>query len=159
MQLGSNTSEFQQFMFLQSLGKSHCVEVAIRRRGIFERFIVFFFHVDFVESIVDCFNVSILDGDKVWFDERDVVGFFEHAHNAGVVDTRSKRGKEIREKGGMFLEVEVKGSVINLEICGFDNDLFEGVMFLILVYNYEMAVTQASTECSIMARTALSNSS
>jgi len=76
-----------------------------------------------------------------------------------MVDTRSKRGKEICEKGGMFLKVEVKGSVIDLEICGFDNDLFEGVMFLRLGYDYELAVTQASTECSIIARTALSNSS
>jgi hypothetical protein len=76
-----------------------------------------------------------------------------------MVDTRSKRGKEICEKGGMFLKVEVEGSVIDLEICGFDNDLFEGVMFLRLGYDYELAVTQASTECSIIARTALSNSS
>lgn len=76
-----------------------------------------------------------------------------------MVDTGSERSQEIRKESRMFLEVEVEGSIINLEICGFDNDLFEGVMFLRLGCNYEMAVTQASTECSIIARTALSNSS
>lgn len=76
-----------------------------------------------------------------------------------MVDTGSKRSKEIREKGRMFLEVEVEGSVINLEIGSFDNDLFERVVFLRSACRYEMAATQASTECSIMARTALSNSS
>ena len=76
-----------------------------------------------------------------------------------MVNSRSKSREEIREQSGMFLQVEVKSPVIDLEICCLDNDLFERVVFLRLAYRRQEIVTQASTECSIMARTALSNSS
>ena len=76
-----------------------------------------------------------------------------------MVNSRSKSGEEIREQSGMFLQVEVKSPVIDLEICGLDDDLFERVVFLRLACIRQERVTQASTECSIIASTALSNSS
>ena len=65
MQLCSNTSEFQQFMFLQSLGKSHGIKIAICGSRVFERFVIFLLNVEFVESIVDCLDVSALDRNEV----------------------------------------------------------------------------------------------
>jgi hypothetical protein len=76
-----------------------------------------------------------------------------------MVNSRSKSGEEIREQSGMFLQVEVKSPVIDFEICSLDDDLFERVVFLRLVYRQQEVGTQASTECSIIASTALSNSS
>jgi hypothetical protein len=74
-----------------------------------------------------------------------------------MIDAGRENGKEIGEKSGMFSEVKVERSVVNLQIRSLDNDLFEGVVFLILAV--VSGNTQASTECSIIASTALSNSS
>ena len=136
MKLCGNTSEFQQLMFLQSFGKGDGIKIAICRSGIFEGFIILFLDVEFIESIVDGFDVSILDGNEVWFDKWDVIGFFEHADNASMVNSRSKSSKEIREQSRMFLEVEVESSVINLEIGSLDGNLFERVVFLRLACKY-----------------------
>ena len=145
-------------MLLQSLGKSHGIKVPVRCRGIFEGFVVFFFNVEFIESIIDCLNVSRLDGCEVRFDERDVVRLFKHAYDASMIDTGSKSREKVGEESWMFLEVEVERSVVDFEIGRLDDDLFEGVMFLLIRENGK-GNTHASTECSIIARTALSNSS
>lgn len=73
IKLCRNPSELQQLVLLQSLGKCHGVKVRVRCRGIFEGFIVFLFHVEFIESIIDGLDVSRLHGGEVRLDERDVV--------------------------------------------------------------------------------------
>ena len=75
-----------------------------------------------------------------------------------MIDTGSKSREKVGEESWMFLEVEVERSVVDFEIGRLDDDLFEGVMFLLIRENGK-GNTHASTECSIIARTALSNSS
>ncbi len=41
-----------------------------------------------------------------------MVHFAEHAYNAAVVDTGNHDGKQIIEKGGMFLEIEGQSFVV-----------------------------------------------
>jgi hypothetical protein len=47
-----------------------------------------------------------------------------------MIDTRRENREKISEESGMFLEIKVERSVVNLEIRRFDNDLFERVVFL-----------------------------
>lgn len=133
MQLRSNPSKLQQFMLLQSLCKRHRIEIAICSRRILERFIIFLLNVEFIESIINSFNVSRLDGDKVRFDKWDIVRLFKHAHHTSMIDTRRENREKISEKSRMFLKIKVERSVINLEIRRFHNNLFERVMFLLSV--------------------------
>jgi hypothetical protein len=122
-------------VLLQSLGKGHGIKVPVCCRGIFEGFVVFFFNVEFIESIIDCLDVSRLDGYEVRFDERDVVRLFKHAYDASMIDTGSKSREKVGEESWMFLEVEVERSVVDLEIGSLDDDLFEGIMFLLIRQN------------------------
>jgi hypothetical protein len=112
-------------MLLQPFGKDNRVQIAVCRRGILEGFVIFFLDVEFVEGIVDGFDVFGLDGDEVGFDEGDIIGFLKHADDAGMVDAGGEDGEEVCEEGGMLLEVKVEGFVVNLEIGRFDDDLFE----------------------------------
>jgi hypothetical protein len=132
MKLGSDPSEFQQLMFLQSLCKGHSIKVGVRGGGIFEGFVVLFLYIKFIEGIVDGFDVSRLHGCEVRFDERDVIRLFKHANNASMIDTGSEGGEKVCEEGGVFLEIKVEGSVVNFKIGRLDNDSFERVMFLLL---------------------------
>jgi hypothetical protein len=52
-----------------------------------------------------------------------------------MIDTWSKSGQKVGEESWMFLEVKVERSIVNLEICRLDDDLFEGVMFLSMRQN------------------------
>ena len=112
-------------MFLQSLRKRHRIIIPIGGRGIFERFVIFLFDVEFIESVIDRFNVSRLDCDEVGFDKRDIIRLFKHSNDTSMINTRSESRKKVCEESGMFLEIKVERSVVNLEICSFDNDLFE----------------------------------
>ena len=73
MKLRSDPSEFQQLVLLQSFRERRRIEIAVGGRRIFERFVVFLLNVEFIEGIVDGFNVSRLDGDEVRFDKGNVV--------------------------------------------------------------------------------------
>lgn len=49
-----------------------------------------------------------------------------------MIDTWRKDGEKVREESRMFLEIKVECFVVNLKIRSLDDDLFEGIMFLML---------------------------
>ena len=54
-----------------------------------------------------------------------------------MIDTWSESGEKVGKESGMFLEIKVERSVVNLKIGCFDDDLFERIMFLsLLVYDF-----------------------
>ena len=120
-------------MFLQSFCKCHCIKISVGGCGILEGFVVFLLDIEFIESIIDSFNVSRLDRHEVGFDKRDIIRLFEHSNDTSMIDTWSENGEKICEKSWMFLEIKVERSVVNLQIRCFDNDLLERVVFLMLV--------------------------
>lgn len=89
-------------MLLQTFGEGDGVQIAVRRRRIFEGFVIFFLDVEFIECVVDGFNVLRLDGDEIGFNEGDIIGFLKHADDAGVIDAGGEDSEQICEEGGVL---------------------------------------------------------
>ena len=117
-------------MFFQSFGQRHRIKIAICRSGIFERFIIFLLDVKFIQRIIDSFDISWLDSYEVWLDKWDIVRFFEHAYNSCVINAGRQNSEKVGKKSRVFLEIEIESPVVDLKIGGFDDNLFEGIMFL-----------------------------
>ena len=77
-------------MFLQPFGEGDRVQISICRRRVFKGLVIFLLNVEFIERIVDGFNVFGLDGDEVGFDKGDIIGFLKHADNTGMIDARGE---------------------------------------------------------------------
>jgi len=80
-------------MLLQSFGESDCIQIAVCRRRVFKGLVIFFLDVEFIERVVDGFDIFGLDGDEVGFDEGDIVGFLKHADDTRMIDARGEDGE------------------------------------------------------------------
>ena len=69
IEVSRNTSEFQELVFLQVLGKGNCVKVVVCVNRFSERFVIFLFSEHLVEGLVHRLVVVGLDSTKVWLHE------------------------------------------------------------------------------------------
>ena len=70
----------------------------------------------------------MLNSNEVSPDKRNVVDLAEHANNTAVVDARDHDGKEVGEQGGLLLEVEGQGLVVDLNVGDTSDDILELVV-------------------------------
>jgi len=47
-----------------------------------------------------------------------------------VINAGRQNSEKVGKKSRVFLEIEIESPVVDLKIGGFDDNLFEGIMFL-----------------------------
>lgn len=56
----------------------------------------------------------LLYSNEIWANQRNVVDLSEHSNNTAVINPRNEDSEEVRQKCGLFLEVESKGFVVTV---------------------------------------------
>jgi len=123
--MSCQSAEFEEPVAFESFRQCDVVEVVEAVDGVAKGLVILLFNEQAVACFVDGLEVEFLDGDKVGFDERNIVSPLKHAGCASVINARDEDREEIVEEHGLFLVIERESLAIGFDVRDPYNDLLE----------------------------------
>lgn len=115
-------------MLLQPLRQCHGLVVVEILHTVTQLLVIFLFNEQIVDRIVHSTLVLRLHVEQERLDQRDVVRLLEHPHHAVHVDARCQCLQQVGDQRWLFLQIEVQGAVVDLQVGHLDDGLLEALM-------------------------------
>ncbi|PNY29194.1 Uncharacterized protein TCAP_00893 [Tolypocladium capitatum] len=125
LDVGRNLAEEDEVMLLQAASQFDGVVVVVVLDRVSEGLVVLFLDEEVVDGLVDDALVLRLHVEEEGLDERQAVVLLEHLDDAVDVDASRQSSEQVRQQGGVLLDVELDGSVVDLEVGNLDHNLLE----------------------------------
>lgn len=116
VQEGGDSSELQQLVFLQSLGKGDLVEVVIFMNGNSQGFVILILNQDFIDGVINRAQIVMLDTLQEWKHQSDVSGLLHHMDDLGVVNLSAQNLQQIVQQHWLLIQVELDSSVVQVVV-------------------------------------------
>mmetsp|Transcript_21954 Transcript_21954/g.32006 ORF Transcript_21954/g.32006 Transcript_21954/m.32006 type:complete len:280 (+) Transcript_21954:433-1272(+) len=123
-----NTTEFQQFMLLDLLGKINLIKVIkiINRRA--KTLVILLGDVELIEGLVNSSQILLLYTLEILTCQSDGIILAEQVHDTSMVEVRSEDLKQSRKLKWVLLDIKSNGPIMDFWIANFGNAIQEQVL-------------------------------